>query len=670
MQGSTRIDELRQKFHENPRRYFAPLANEYRKAGDPEQAIAICRAHLAQQPGHMSGHVVYGQALYDAKRTEEARAIFEKALSLDPDNAIVLRHLGDIAREKGENAEARHWYTRALDADPQDREVAAYIAELTEPLTEGAVSAPEAAAPTEKTAEPAEAPAEIPLEIPVELPVEVGAEESVETVAPEAPATEEAAPEEELTETEVPLPEPSREPEVGVASSEEDHEAAAEVSPWRKTPPHEESPFVTRTMAELYAKQGYREAALDVYRQLALQHPDDKEIFDRIEELELNEKAAPVESVEHAEAVQSNAPAASEPQETKAEVPSFPEIVPVITDAPSESVSEDSFAHFTEESLYAPPVEDLNAAEADDEQEQAGMHFTEMELASQGDSWDADSWGAGFSADDEIASAFESPDVRAQQEEPAAEAPPAEVSPAEPTPAEAAAESAEPVAFAEPAHVEVPSAPEVHAEAEALDTAWGEAPASEPVSEAAPPEPEPFEPVELGSLPEPEREPEIQRELEAEPELEPAIATSSQEPQFLAYSPPLPEEKDLPHFAPKGPTVREFFATLGAFQPPSSQAASITAHAAASRMAPQPDYPLATDAFASLFAGSEVSDEDSRAAFALSGALAATTPPPPEPVAPAAPQTEAPAVASPAPAQESEEDIRKFREWLDGLTES
>ena len=49
MQGSTRIDELRQKFHENPRRYFAPLANEYRKAGDPEQAIAICRAHLAQQ---------------------------------------------------------------------------------------------------------------------------------------------------------------------------------------------------------------------------------------------------------------------------------------------------------------------------------------------------------------------------------------------------------------------------------------------------------------------------------------------------------------------------------------------------------------------------------------------------------------------------------------------
>ena len=134
MQSSPRIEELRQKFHENPRRYFAPLANEYRKAGDPEQAIAICRAHLAQQPGHMSGHVVYGQALYDAHRTDEAREVFQLALALDPENIIVLRHLGDIARQQGDVQEARSWYSRALDGDPHDAEIAAYLAELTEPL--------------------------------------------------------------------------------------------------------------------------------------------------------------------------------------------------------------------------------------------------------------------------------------------------------------------------------------------------------------------------------------------------------------------------------------------------------------------------------------------------------------------------------------------------------
>src|SRR5258708_13394118 len=93
MQSSPRIDELKQKFHENPRRYFAPLANEYRKAGDPEQAIAICRAHLAQQPGHMSGHVVYGQALYDAGRIDESRGVFHHAPAPHPETPILLRHL-------------------------------------------------------------------------------------------------------------------------------------------------------------------------------------------------------------------------------------------------------------------------------------------------------------------------------------------------------------------------------------------------------------------------------------------------------------------------------------------------------------------------------------------------------------------------------------------------
>ena len=38
MASTARIDELKKKFDENPRRYFAPLANEFRKTGDAEQA--------------------------------------------------------------------------------------------------------------------------------------------------------------------------------------------------------------------------------------------------------------------------------------------------------------------------------------------------------------------------------------------------------------------------------------------------------------------------------------------------------------------------------------------------------------------------------------------------------------------------------------------------------
>ena len=154
MASSARIDELRKKFEENPRRYFAPLANEYRKAGDVEQAVAICREYLPQQPGHMSGHIVFGQALFEAKRLPEAKTVFETALSLDPENLIALRHLADISRDLGDAVAARAWYERVLQADPRNEEIADIMSKLG---SAGAASASTAAvAPTAET--PAKTP--------------------------------------------------------------------------------------------------------------------------------------------------------------------------------------------------------------------------------------------------------------------------------------------------------------------------------------------------------------------------------------------------------------------------------------------------------------------------------------------------------------------------------
>jgi tetratricopeptide (TPR) repeat protein len=130
MASSDRIDELKRKFDENPRRYFAPLANEFRKSGDLDQAILICQEFLPQQPGHMSGHIVYGQALYETGRVDEARGVFETALSLDPENLIALRHLGDIAARQGDPTSARRWYERVLEADPRNDEIQSLLANL------------------------------------------------------------------------------------------------------------------------------------------------------------------------------------------------------------------------------------------------------------------------------------------------------------------------------------------------------------------------------------------------------------------------------------------------------------------------------------------------------------------------------------------------------------
>src|SRR5512141_2574305 len=128
-----RVDELKKRYEENPRRFFAPLANEYRKAGDLEAAIDLCRMHLEEQPGHLSGHIVYGQALYEAGHTSDARTTFEAALQLDPENLIALRHLGDISAADGDVTAATHWYQRVLDADPRNDEVIALIAGLQAP---------------------------------------------------------------------------------------------------------------------------------------------------------------------------------------------------------------------------------------------------------------------------------------------------------------------------------------------------------------------------------------------------------------------------------------------------------------------------------------------------------------------------------------------------------
>jgi tetratricopeptide (TPR) repeat protein len=164
-----RLEELRAKFQENPRRYFAPYANELRKAGDPAQAIAVCRTHLAGQPGHVSGHIVLGQALYEAGETGEARDTFTAALELDPENLIALRSLGEIAQINGEFDSARQWYQRLLDADPRNNEVAQLLrdiptAPVVKPIEMASAAAEPADEPTPFTIREEIAAAEAPAE--------------------------------------------------------------------------------------------------------------------------------------------------------------------------------------------------------------------------------------------------------------------------------------------------------------------------------------------------------------------------------------------------------------------------------------------------------------------------------------------------------------------------
>ena len=133
MAPGPRLQELTAKYMQNPRRFFVPLANEYRKLNELDRAIALCREHLPSQPGHMSGHIVLGRAYFEKGDIEAAREVFMTSVALDDENLIALRHLGDIARLRDELIEARQWYIRVLDADPQNEDVERIVSGLRLP---------------------------------------------------------------------------------------------------------------------------------------------------------------------------------------------------------------------------------------------------------------------------------------------------------------------------------------------------------------------------------------------------------------------------------------------------------------------------------------------------------------------------------------------------------
>ncbi len=285
MASSTRIEELEKKFNENPRRYFAPLANEYRKAGDVQQAIAICRTYVPQQPGHMSGHIVFGQALFEAGDHDEARGVFEAALGLDPENLIALRHLGDIAREHGETDDARAWYRRVLDADPRNDDVAALLT---------SVEAEQASAAADVSATWTEINPEQTLELPPDVlaaaPGDMGFARSAPSRSPASPASSMGELFEGGAMDVAPTPDAA-----GAATLEfrSPSYAAPEGAGYVDEAANTVPTFVTETMAELYVQQGFYDQALSVYRQLLTQHPGNPVLAERIEELRRESAATP-----------------------------------------------------------------------------------------------------------------------------------------------------------------------------------------------------------------------------------------------------------------------------------------------------------------------------------------------------------------------------------------
>ena len=624
-----RLRELQEKFEENPRRYFAPLANEYRKGGQPKRAIEICRAQLAQMPGHMSGLIVFGQALFEATEFEEARQVFERALTLDPENLIALRSLGDMSLQSGNTAEARRWYMRLLDADPKDTAVIALVAEIEEAAAAAPIPAPEAfPVDTDGGDQPIPFIADAtgaPIEPELQPPAVSEAAESPLVAAPKAVESQ-PAPKPAAAESATPPLGLERHYPVEPSASEAQAPAPVEQPPAAQSKP-EPLPFedeIPLGAEGLHSAISTEPRGAESLRSLLKPTPPTG-----TEGLRGRARAASPEGTEGLKGksvpspLEGAAPSRSD-DDAAAALDSW-------TPPPGANVHERAASPKDERIFSGSSTEPFVNETMAQLYLQQGYRQLALKVYYQlAEARPNDQALKDRIAEIEAADRAAHPEAVAQ---PRPEPPPPQRAPAPPVEARR-----------DPAPIERPSPPPSAPRAPSIESPT---PGGAPESEESPG----FDTTPIDSPP---SRPSPGRESIESPAREEPTA----EPEGIAA---------------RQPSIKEFFATLGRRRPPRAPGAGAHAQARATPVVSSEPLPASltpsgpAPSLDAVFAGASVDPADSRAASRLAGAFSggtgATTRTPPTPPTPT------PRVNPRLPqAQESEEDVAKFRAWLDGLT--
>ena len=128
----SRIDELRRRVQTDPASIaFAQLAEEYRRSGQTDEAVRICREGLVRHPGYLSARVTLGRALLDLGQLAEARGEFEFVVAEAPENLAAVRGLAEIFHRDGQITEALSYYQRALALARHDPEIEEIVQQLS-----------------------------------------------------------------------------------------------------------------------------------------------------------------------------------------------------------------------------------------------------------------------------------------------------------------------------------------------------------------------------------------------------------------------------------------------------------------------------------------------------------------------------------------------------------
>ncbi|MFV2072844.1 MAG: tetratricopeptide repeat protein, partial [Thermoanaerobaculales bacterium] len=258
-------EQLRYQLREDPSsRLFFQLGDLLRKEGQLEEAVEILRVGLEKHPRYISAWVSLGRGLYSLGDHSGAGAAFERALELDPENAVAARLVGEaaIARQDWLRAVKALKLARGLTAgdtslDERILFVEARLdarGELQAPAAEVVASGPEREVVSLSTEDP----------FTVRSAGDTGAWTNVEDVF-EAGRVDEVEPEPVPSEETV---DSAPEAEAPVA---ENTEAGIETE--EAPPAIDEIPLPTMTLARLAIEQGDLDLAERTLRSLLAREP-------------------------------------------------------------------------------------------------------------------------------------------------------------------------------------------------------------------------------------------------------------------------------------------------------------------------------------------------------------------------------------------------------------
>lgn len=107
--------------------FWAARAASRLEQGKFSEVVRICQENLSDSPDLVSGRLVYATALHLSGQAESAAEEFHHVLTLDPENLVALKFLGDIMFASGDGAAAMANYRRILEIDPQCRGLRSHV---------------------------------------------------------------------------------------------------------------------------------------------------------------------------------------------------------------------------------------------------------------------------------------------------------------------------------------------------------------------------------------------------------------------------------------------------------------------------------------------------------------------------------------------------------------